>query len=114
MNYFGKLRLIRTRLAYFVLAFIALALVLPTGGCDKDVHVYVGAKFRISNDTDEDLHIYLNTVYQCSVESGEVVKISDLDEGDYEAEARRQSDDAVVKKESFYFEEGESYWWVLK
>lgn len=95
-----------------LLCFLIAASALQMG-CDKEVHVYVGAKFRVTNSTGYALHVYLDAIYQCSVDANGEAQVEDLDEGEYDAEARLQSDGSLVKSQQVYLEAGETFWWVI-
>ena len=92
---------------------VAAALTLLLWGCDKESGFYVGAKFYAVNNTDEGLHIYLNAVFQFSLEAGADDEVKDLEEGEYTASARRQSDGSVVKEENIYLREDEKFFWAI-
>lgn len=92
----------------------ALALMALSLGCDKGVSVYVGAKFSAVNKTDEGVHVYLNSVFEFSVEPGSTGSVKGLDEGQYTAEARRQSDGTVVNEAQIYLEEGDEFVWDIE
>jgi len=87
---------------------------LLSWGCDKGSSFYVGAKFYAVNKTDEGLHIYLNSVFQFSLDAGGADEIEDLDEGEYAASARRQSDGSAVKEEDIYLHEDEKFRWEIE
>jgi len=96
-----------------VLLVAVVALMLFASGCDKGSSFYVGAKFYAVNNTDEGLHIYLNSIFQFSLEAGADDEVEDLDEGEYTASARRQSDGSVVKEEDIYLREDERFFWEV-
>jgi len=97
-----------------VLSVAAILLpILWLVGCDKEATFYVEAKFYAINNTGEGLHIYLNSIFQFSLGPGQADEVGDLDEGDYTASARRQSDGTVVKEELIHLDEGEKFRWEI-
>jgi len=105
----GRLVFIRCAVLTATLALMALSL-----GCDKGINVYVGAKFSAVNKTDEDVHVYLNSVFEFSLKAGAGDEVKGLDEGQYTAEARRQSDGTVVNEAEIYLSEGDSFVWEIQ
>ncbi len=97
-----------------VLLAAVVALTLLSWACDEKSSFYVGAKFYAVNNTDEGLHIYLNSVFQFSLEAGGDDEVEDLDEGEYTASARRQSDGSVVKEENIQLNEDEKFLWTIE
>ena len=83
-------------------------------GCDKKSSFYVGAKFYAINNTDEGLHIYLNSEFLFSLDAGADDEVKDLDEGEYTASARRQSDGSIVKEEEIQLHEDERFLWIIE
>ena len=92
---------------------VIVASLWSVSGCDERGTFYVGARFYAVNNSEDDLHIYLNMEYQFSVEAGGEGSVKDLDEGDYTALARRQSDGAIVKEEDIHLEENERFRWFI-
>jgi len=105
----ARLAFIRRVALTATLALMALSL-----GCDKGISVYVGAKFSAVNKTDVDVHVYLNSVFEFSVEAGATGSVKDLDEGEYTASARRQSDGTVVNEADIYLSEGDRFVWEIE
>ncbi len=104
----------RSRVLRVLLMAALLLLILWLVGCDKESSFYVGAKFYAVNSTGEGLHIYLNTVFQFSLDPGQGDEADNLDEGEYTASARRESDGTVVKEEQVYLYEGEKFRWEIR
>jgi len=91
-----------------------LALMAISLGCDKGISVYVGAKFSAVNKTDVDVHVYLNSVFEFSLKAGAGDEVKGLDEGEYTASARRQSDGTVVNEAEIYLSEGDRFVWQIE
>ncbi|HUT03160.1 MAG TPA: hypothetical protein VM163_04645 [bacterium] len=104
----------QSRVLRVLLMAAFLLLILWLMGCDRETTFYVGAKFYAVNNTEEGLHVYLNSIFQFSLGPGQGDEVDDLDEGEYTAAARRESDGAVVKEEEVYLHEREKFRWEIR
>ena len=104
----------RSRWIWRFSAAWGLVLILVLMGCDRvPENRHVGAKFCVVNSTDDDLHVYLDARYVCSVEADGQSEVERLSEGSYDALARKQSDDEIVKQQQILLEADKTFWWLI-